>query len=122
MTAEHDNDHDRPRGRKAPPILLPVELVFYLPLGALVALAASTENHDIRNATTLVAIGGALVTWLTGNALRCRPPTPRSWHWRGAVHMLATTAAVLSLGYAAIHLTDLTDFVWETVITGADRH
>ena len=112
-----------PRGRAARPQWLPVEVLFYLPLGGLFALLAHTENPVIRRATTAIAIGGALVTWLVANALRCRPAR-RLWPLRAGAHGVAVIVAVLSIGYASIYSQglELQRLVAETLQNGPEQH
>ena len=107
--------------RAARPEWLPVELRLYLPLAGLFALVALTENRAIAEATTTIVLGGALIVWLTANALRCRPPAPRTWLPRAAAHALACLLAVSCLGFVAIHRAYLTTLVAETVSFGPER-
>jgi tetratricopeptide (TPR) repeat protein len=108
-------------GRARRPQAIPVELAFYLPLAALFALVSLSENPAIMRATLTITGGGALIVWLTANALRCRPPARRTWLARATAHALACVLAVSSLGFVAVHRAYLTTLVAETLEFGAER-
>jgi tetratricopeptide (TPR) repeat protein len=100
---------------------LPTELVFYLPIAALFAVAAATEHRAIGLATGLIAAGGALLVWLTGartTATLAAGPLSRG---RRAGRAIAVGLAALALAYVAIQGTGLTDLVVETLRSGPER-
>ena len=58
-----------PRARLA---AVPIELLYYLPVAVLFVAAAATENRAIGIATTAIAVGGAIVVWLTSLGFAAR--------------------------------------------------
>lgn len=106
----------RPRLRR-----LPLELLYYGPVAGLFVAAALTENRAIGWATSAIAVGGAVVVWLTSlssSARLERGPMPgRARAGRAAAVLLA----VVALTFLALQSTGLTDIVVETFRAGPER-
>ncbi len=107
-----------PRARLA---VMPVELLYYLPVAVLFVAAALTENRAIGVATSAIAVGGAVVVWLTSLGYAARldrgPMSPLA----RAGRIAAVTVAVVALMFLAVQATGLTDVVIETLRTGPER-
>ncbi|HEY2745336.1 MAG TPA: tetratricopeptide repeat protein [Polyangia bacterium] len=107
-----------PRARLA---VVPIELLYYLPVAVLFVAAALTENRAIGIATSAIAVGGAIVVWLTSVGLKARldrgPMSPLA----RAGRIAAITLAVVALMFLAVQATGLTDVVVETLRTGPER-
>jgi hypothetical protein len=99
----------------------PFEAIYYIPVAALFIAAAATENRMIAMATTAIAIGGALIVWLSAAASTARlargPMAMRERLWRAALCALA----VLALIWLAIVTSGLADIVLETLRAGPER-
>jgi TolA-binding protein len=103
---------------------LPLEFKFYLPVAVLFVLASLSARDSVLPALALIAGGGALVTWFAGAASRraLRQGASRTTALRSAVlRLIATVLAVLGLVYAALHATNLVDFLIETLRYGPER-
>jgi tetratricopeptide (TPR) repeat protein len=108
----------RPRARFK---RVPLELAYYAPVAALFVIAAVTENRAIGLATTGIAIGGAVVVWLTSLAFAARLERgPMSLAAR-AGRAAAVALAVCALMFLAVQATGLTDIVIETFRAGPER-
>jgi TolA-binding protein len=99
----------------------PFEAFYYIPVAGVFVVAAATENRMIGWATSAIAVGGALIVWLSASASSARlargPMSMRERLWRAALCALA----VLALTWLAIALTGLADIVVETFRTGPER-
>jgi TolA-binding protein len=100
---------------------VPIELYYYLPVAALFVAAALTENSAIGWATAGIAVGGALLVWLTSLSWVVRlergPMSLRARYGRA----LAVAVAVAALTFLTVQATGLTDIVVETFRSGPDR-
>ncbi len=100
---------------------LPTELVYYLPVAAIFVAAALTENRLIGWATVGIAVGGALLTWVTSLGAAARLERgPMSLGAR-AGRALSVLIAALVVTFLAVQATGLTDLVIETFRSGPDR-
>ena len=97
------------------------ELGYYLPVAGLFVMAAATESRPIALATASIAAGGGLIAWACGGAAERLAARGRLGRTALAGLGAATLVSVLALGFAALHKTQLVDFVVETVRTGPDR-
>lgn len=108
----------RPRARLR---RVPLELTYYLPVAALFVIAALTENRAIGLATTGVAIGGAIVVWITSLAFAARLERGPMSVVARAGRAAAVALAVVALVFIAVQATGLTDIVLETFRAGPER-
>lgn len=100
---------------------VPLELYYYLPVAALFVTAALTENVAIGWATCGIAVGGALLVWLTSLSWAARLERgPMSLVARGG-RALAVAVAVCALTFLVVQATGLTDVVVETFRSGPER-
>ncbi|MDB4967144.1 MAG: hypothetical protein JWN44_2833 [Myxococcales bacterium] len=100
---------------------VPLELWYYGPVAALFVAAAVTENRAVGWATTLIALGGAALVWMTSlsSASRlARGPIPIKARLGRAA---AIFFAIGALGFLAVQATGLTDIVVETFRAGPER-
>jgi TolA-binding protein len=100
---------------------VPLELYYYVPVAALFVAAALTENPAIGWATCGIAVGGALLVWLTSLSWGARLERgPMSLGAR-AGRALSVLVAVCALTFLVVQATGLTDVVVETFRTGPER-
>ena len=93
----------------------PIEAVFFVPIAVVLVIIAETGNPLVARAVSTIAIGGAIIAWVSGvimEAARAR---------RGAVglrrataHGLVAALAVASMAYLAIDHHRMLDLVLET--------
>lgn len=100
---------------------MPLELLYYLPVALLFVAAALTENRAIGLATSAIAVGGAIVVWLTSLGLSARLASGPLSPLQRAGRIAAVTLAVVALMFLAVQATGLTDVVLETLRTGPER-
>jgi TolA-binding protein len=108
----------RPRARMR---RLPLELLYYLPVAALFVAAALTENRAIGLATTAVAVGGAVLVWVTSLGFAARLERGPMSATARAGRTVAIVLAVGALVFLAVQATGLTDIVIETFRAGPER-
>ena len=98
----------------------PIELIFYVPIAGLFALASLAAGPAARRAVLVLAGGGALLTWAAsaaGRALLGDGARPR----RRRLFVAATALAALAMIYATVDLLGLVDTITETIASGPDR-
>jgi hypothetical protein len=100
---------------------MPIELTYYLPVAALFVAAALTENRAIGIATSAIAVGGAVVVWLTSLGWAARLDRGPMSRLARAARVVAVSVAVVALMFLAVQATGLTDVVLETIRTGPER-
>ncbi|HWN69100.1 MAG TPA: tetratricopeptide repeat protein, partial [Haliangium sp.] len=103
---------------------VPTEVVFMLPIAALLTAGSFTGHESIGPAVTLVCAGGVALAWLSGaglDAARAHASTaqPRR-RLRPLAHAAAVALAVIALCYIALHRGHLVDMILETVRFGPD--
>ena len=100
---------------------VPTEVLFMVPIAALLIGASLTSHYAIGPAVATICVGGVVVTWLSGAALdagqSCRSG-PKGWLL--PVHAAATALAVMAVCYIALHQGHLIDMLIETVRFGPD--
>jgi outer membrane protein assembly factor BamD (BamD/ComL family) len=97
---------------------MPTELLYYLPVAVVFALAGATENAGIGWATFGIAGGGAVITWAVAAGTAARGAMKLSERIARAI---ALALAVFALAYAAIQWAGLSDLVIETLRNGPER-
>jgi len=100
---------------------VPLELTYYGPVALLFVVAAVTENRAIGIATAAIAVGGAVVVWLTSLGWAARVERGPLSPLARAGRIAAVTVAVVALLFLAVQATGLTDIVLETLRTGPER-
>ncbi|WP_428263205.1 tetratricopeptide repeat protein [Haliangium sp.] len=100
---------------------VPTEVVFMLPIAAVLTGAALTTHESIGPAVAIVCAGGLVFTWLSGVGLRAAEVhQARFGRLRPLVHAVAVAVAALALVYVALHRNHLLDTLVETVRFGPD--
>lgn len=98
---------------------VPTEVVFMLPIAALLSAASFTGHQSIGPAVTLVCAGGLVLAWLSGAGLElARRREAGAGRLRPPAHAVAVALAVLALCYIALHRGHLLDMILETVRFG----
>lgn len=98
----------------------PIEVIFMLPIAAVLVAASLTAHYAIFPAVIIICVGGVAVTWLSGAGLAAAAVMGRRTRLRALVHAGAAALAVIALCYAAIHHNRLIDMIIETVRFGPD--
>jgi TolA-binding protein len=102
---------------------VPIEVMFMLPIAALLTAGSFTGHESIGPAVTLVCAGGVFLTWLSGaglDAARAPDSADGLRRRRPLAHAAAVALAVLALCYIALHRGHLVDMILETVRFGPD--
>lgn len=100
---------------------VPTEVVFMLPIAALLSAVSFTGHPSIGPAVTLVCAGGLVLAWLSGAGLElARRRGADAGRLRPLLHAAAVAVAVLALCYIALHRGHLLDMIVETVRFGPD--
>jgi outer membrane protein assembly factor BamD (BamD/ComL family) len=100
---------------------VPLELLYYLPVAVLFVAAALTENRAFGLATSVIAVGGAGVVWLTSLGYAARLERGPMTAGARAGRIAAVTLAIFALVFLAVQVTGLTDIVIETFRSGPER-
>jgi tetratricopeptide (TPR) repeat protein len=95
----------------------PAEVWFLAPLAALAAIIAASGNPLIGTAVRRVAIGGVILTWISGAVLRA---APRPGRLRAIAHVAAIAVAAAAIIYLAVSTDRLIDLLLETWRTGPE--
>lgn len=90
----------------------PIEARFIVPVAALFAVGALTQNRSIVVAVGTIALGSVVLLWLAGAAQTARRSVPIA---------LAAVVAIGALAFIVIRATELTQLVIETITMGPDR-
>jgi len=98
----------------------PVEFFYLLPVAALFAGAALTENSALGHAVEIIVAGGLAATWLSGAALEAARARGRVTLRRVLAHIALAGLAVLAVCYISITRERLVDQLVETIRYGAD--
>ena len=99
----------------------PIEVWFFLPVAAVIGGIALTGNFLVEIAVREILLGGLVLTWLGGAILELARRRGRLRVPVLLVHLLATTAAVVSICYLAVMNDRLIDMIAETWTHGHDR-
>ena len=117
--------------RRVPAALWPPtpEVTFMIPIAALLCAASLTSHQAIGPAVFLVCVGGLVVAWLSGAALRTRASSDRDDErrdgrprrsWLPLAHAATAALAIIALCYVALHRGRLIDMIIDTVRFGPD--
>jgi hypothetical protein len=99
----------------------PSEVLYAVPVVAIVALASAAGNPLVGRAVRWIAIGGVAIAWLSGAALAAAARRDAISGARVALHAVAAVVAVSAIAYIAIVDDRLIDMVLETWKHGPDR-
>lgn len=95
----------------------PLEIIYMLPVAALLCFASFTAHYAIAPAVIIVCASGLVVTWISGAGLRAMG---RPGLGRAVAHGVVCFIAVLAVSYIALHRQQLLDMLIETVRFGPD--
>jgi tetratricopeptide (TPR) repeat protein len=98
----------------------PVEVLFAVPVVAVVIAVSATSNDLVGRAIAWIGVGGLAIAWLSGTTLATAARRAPLRAPRVAAHVAATVLAVLALVYLSIVDDRLIDMVLETWAHGPD--
>jgi tetratricopeptide (TPR) repeat protein len=107
-------------GRDRPALRPPIEVVFLLPIAAVLVGVALTTHQLVAPAVLMLSIGGLLLAWLSGATLDTLRRRGRAVRGRALLHVAICFFAVLGLGYVSLVRDNLLDMVIETVRFGPE--
>ncbi|MDQ3336437.1 MAG: hypothetical protein M4D80_14815 [Myxococcota bacterium] len=96
----------------------PVEVIYFVPIAAVVGAIASTGNPLVAKAVIGIFIGASLIAWVSGATLEAARQRAAIGVRHAVVHALVVGVAVLAAVYLAIDHARLLDLVAETWRTG----
>jgi len=109
--------HRAPRPRR---LRAPLELLFLLPVTAVLVGVALTTHEMIAPAVLTLSLGGLVLAGLSGATLDLLRAAGRPLRRRAAVHAALCIGTALALLYIALMRDDLLDMVIETVRFGPE--
>ena len=107
-------------GRRRPSLKPPVEVLFLLPIGAVLVGVALTTHKAIAPAVFALTVGGLVLAWVSGITLELLRAHRRAIGVRAAINVTLCLVAVAALVYIVLTRDDLLDMMIETVIFGPD--
>jgi tetratricopeptide (TPR) repeat protein len=107
-------------GWQAPRRRPPAEVVFLLPVCAVLVGVALTSHRAIAPAVFALCAGGLVVAWLSGNTLELLRRRGRAIGPRAALGVVLCLGAVASLVYITLTHGDLLEMMIETIQFGPD--
>ncbi len=105
-------------GRRLPSLRPPFEVIFIIPLGALLVAISHSTNATASPVILAVTITAAFFAWLSGATLDLLRGRGRSVRLRASLHALACIVSAVAIGYIMIMRNDLLDLLIETVRSG----
>lgn len=107
-------------GWRRPSLKPPVEVVFLLPVGAVLVGVALTTHTAIAPAVLALTIGGLVLAWVSGITLELLRVHRRALGLRAAANVALCLVAVAALVYIVLTRDDLLEMMIETVRFGPD--
>ena len=107
-------------GWRRPSLRPPVEVLFLLPIGAVLIGVALTTHYAMAPAVTILTLGGLALAWISGITLDLLHTHRRRVGVRGAVHVVLCLAAVAALLYIVLTHDNLLEMMIETIKFGPD--
>ena len=98
----------------------PVEVLYAVPVVAVVIAVSATGNDLVGRAIAWIGVGGLAIAWLSGAALAAAARRAPLRAPRVAAHLAAAVVAVLAVVYLSIVDDRLIDMVLETWAHGPD--
>jgi hypothetical protein len=80
----------------------PIEVLFLVPISALVVAIAATGNPLVARAIITIAIGGLVVAWISGVLVDVARERKRLGRARLAIHLACVLIAVASVVFLAV--------------------
>ena len=99
----------------------PPEVLYFAPVGLVLAVTGYTDYQGLGPAVSIVAAGGLVTAWVSGAGLQLRRVDGRRPVAAVLVHVVASAAVVIGLTYLAIYYTGLLTAVLDTLRDGPDR-
>ncbi len=109
-----------PAGARRRALRPPIEIVFLVPVVAVLIGVAFTAHRLIAPAVATISIGGALLAYLSGATLEQLRRDGRATRLRGLVHAGVCLVSVVALAYIALTRDHLLDLLIETVRFGPE--
>ena len=107
-------------GWRRPSLRPPVEVLFLVPIGAVLIGVALTTHYALAPAVTVLTFGGLALAWISGITLDLLRLHRRPVGARGAVHVVLCLGAVAALLYIVLTHDNLLEMMIETVRFGPD--
>ena len=99
----------------------PIEALFVVPIAAVLAAVAATGNPLVARAVLVIALAGAIVTWISGAILeRVRKLRRVTWQ-RATLHAGLAALAVVAATYIAVDHGRTIDQIVETWRSGPEK-
>jgi predicted negative regulator of RcsB-dependent stress response len=92
----------------------PIEALYFLPIGTVVAVIAQTGNPLVAHAVVQIVLAGALTSWISGAMIEASRRDGRATPRRLGLQILGSAAGVLATVYLVVDRTRLLDLVVET--------
>ena len=105
-------------GARRPSWLPPIEVLYIVPVAAIVIAASFAIDRVIAPAVVRITVAGLVGAWLSGATLDLLRARGRSVRARAVLHVIACAVGVLAVGYIAIMRDGLIDMFSETVRFG----
>jgi hypothetical protein len=96
----------------------PTEVYYLVPIAAVLVVVAATGNPLVARAVRVIAIAGAVVTWISGSILDAVRARGRVRLSRAVIHALLAVVAVGAATYLAVDRDRMIDLVIETWRSG----
>jgi len=102
-------------GRRLPSPRPPFEVIFIVPLGALLVAISHSTNATASPVIVAVTFTAAFFAWLSGASLDLLRARGRGVRLRAMLHAVACIVGAVAIGYIMIMRRDLLDLLIETV-------
>ena len=107
-------------GWRRPSLKPPVEVLFLLPIGAVLVGVALTSHYAIAPAVLVLSVGGLVLAWISGITLELLRAHRRPIGLRAAINVTLCLVCVIALVYIVLTHDDLLDMMIETIQFGPD--
>lgn len=96
----------------------PIEVLYFVPIAAVVGLIATTGNPLVAKAVIWIFVGAAVIGWISGATLESARRVGVIGMRHAIAHAMIVGVAILAAVYLAIDHARLIDLVMETWRTG----
>jgi tetratricopeptide (TPR) repeat protein len=107
-------------GWRRPSLKPPVEVLFLLPISAVLVGVALTTHVAIAPAVFALTAGGLVLAWISGITLELLRAHRRAIGMRAAINVALCLVSVIALVYIVLTHDDLLDMMIETIQFGPD--
>jgi len=108
-------------GRRFPSPRPPFEVIFVVPLGALLVAISHSTNATASPVIVAVTLCAAGFAWISGATLDLVRARGRAVRARAVLHVACCVTAAIAIGYIMIIRGDLLDLLIETVRSGPEH-